>query len=83
MSVKFEKIGEGSFLLEILGYACPYPTLYTVKALSKLNPGSLLEIVTDSRPSCETIPQTVEKKGCKVLSVTQIGKALWKITIKV
>ncbi len=83
MSIKFEKIGEDRFLLEILGYTCPYPTLYTVKTLSKLSPGDLLEVVTDSLPSCETIPQTVEKKGHKVLSVTQIGKALWKIKIKV
>lgn len=82
MGTKFEKIEEGKFLLEILGYTCPFPTLYTLKALSKINAGNLLEVITDSRPSCKTIPQTAEEKGHEVLGVDQVGKALWKITIR-
>jgi TusA-related sulfurtransferase len=82
VKVKLEKIDKNKFTLEVIGYTCPFPTLYTLKALEKLSKDDLLEVITDNQPSCKTVPEAVESRGCKVLGIEQAGKALWKIVIR-
>jgi tRNA 2-thiouridine synthesizing protein A len=82
MEVKFEEVETGKYVLKVIGYACPFPTLYTLKALDDIKPNEILEVLTDSKPSCETIPQAVTDKGHYVLKVEQIEHTLWKIVIK-
>ena len=79
--VKFVKIDEGKYLLDVRGYTCPYPVIYTRKALTKLSSGNTLEVLTDNPPSCENIPRAVKEDGHEVLSVENIGRGVWRITI--
>jgi len=79
--VKFVKISEKRYLLDVRGYTCPYPVIYTRKALTKLSSGDTLEVLTDNPPSCENIPKAVKEDGHEVLSVENIGRGVWRITI--
>lgn len=82
MKVEFKEIRRGRYLLKVIGYTCPFPTLYTLRALEKVKSGETLEVLTDSRPSCKTIPEAVTKKGHHVISVEHVDRTLWKIVIK-
>ena len=47
MAVKFEKTGDGAYMLDVQGYVCPHPQLYTKKGLEKMKQGEILEVVFD------------------------------------
>ena len=49
--MKFEKQGEGLYRLDVTGYVCPHPQLYTKKALEKIASGDVLELVFDNPSS--------------------------------
>jgi tRNA 2-thiouridine synthesizing protein A len=78
---KFAKVGEGRYILDVSGYTCPYPVIYTRKALAKLSAGEILEVLTDNPPSCENVPRAVKEDGHDVLSVENVGRGIWRITI--
>lgn len=82
MKVEFRELEPRRYVLKVIGYTCPFPTLYTLKALNKISPGDTLEVLTDSRPSCETIPETVRERGHEVLGVEQVESTLWKVRIR-
>jgi len=79
--VKFAKVDERKYILDVRGYTCPYPVIYTKKALDKLNRGEVLEVLTDNPPSCENIPRATKEEGHDVLSVENVERGVWKITI--
>ena len=78
--MKFEKKSEGLYGLDVCGYVCPHPQLYTKKALEKMKEGELLELVFDNASSGESIAAMCESKGNAVLEKnTESGKYTWKI----
>jgi tRNA 2-thiouridine synthesizing protein A len=79
--VKFAKISEGRYILDVRGYTCPYPVIYTRKALAKLNAGEMLEVLTDNPPSCENVPRAAKEDGHDVLSVENIDRGVWRIVV--
>ncbi len=79
--VKFVKVDEGKYILDVRGYTCPYPVIYTKKALAKLNKGEILEVLTDNPPSCENVPRAAKEEGQDILSVENVERGVWKITI--
>ncbi len=80
--VRFVKRSENLYLLDVTGYTCPYPVIYMRKAISKLKPGDVLEVVTDNPPSCENVPRAARDDGHEVLGVERVGDGVWKIVIK-
>ena len=42
MAMKFEKKGNGTYFLDVLGYVCPHPQIYTKKGMEKLAKGEIL-----------------------------------------
>jgi TusA-related sulfurtransferase len=54
-TMKFEKKSEHEYLLDVKGYVCPHPQIYTKKALEKLQSGDILEVVFDNPSSGESI----------------------------
>lgn len=82
MSVNIKKIDEGRYALDIRGFVCPYPQVLTMRAIEKLKPNEIIEVILDNPPSAETIPGAIEKQGYKVLEVSKMDKVLWKIVIK-
>lgn len=80
MAMKFEKKGEGSYSLDVKGYVCPHPQLYTKSALSKMKPGDTLRLVFDNASSGESIASMCEKNGDEILEqVTDAGSFEWTI----
>ena len=78
--MKFEKKSEGLYALDVCGYVCPHPQLYTKKALEKMKGGELLELVFDNASSGESISAMCESIGNEVVEKnTQSGKYTWKI----
>lgn len=80
MAMKFEKKAEGVYLLDCQGYVCPHPQMYTKKALEKLKPGEILEVVFDNPSSSESIASMVDSGGHEIVQKQQAdGKFSWKI----
>ncbi len=80
MAMKFEKTGEGTYMLDCCGYVCPHPQLYTKKSLEKINEGDVLDVVFDNPSSGETIIQMCDQAGHEVLEKKQDGsKLIYKI----
>ncbi|MDP2239083.1 MAG: sulfurtransferase TusA family protein [Burkholderiales bacterium] len=78
--MKFEKKTEGLYALDVCGYVCPHPQLYTKKALEKMKGGELLELVFDNASSGESISAMCESIGNEVVEKnTDSGKYTWKI----
>ncbi len=78
--MKFEKKGEGLYALDVCGYVCPHPQLYTKKALEKIASGEVLELVFDNPSSGESIAAMCENAGNELVAKDmQDGKYTWKI----
>jgi tRNA 2-thiouridine synthesizing protein A len=78
--MKFEKKSEGLYALDVCGYVCPHPQLYTKKALEKMKTGEILELMFDNPSSGESIAAMSDSSGNKIVEKTSVnGKTLWKI----
>jgi tRNA 2-thiouridine synthesizing protein A len=78
--MKFEKKSEGRYVLDVCGYVCPHPQLYTKKAMEKMKAGEMLELVFDNPSSGESIAAMCDSIGNEVVEKTgQSGKYVWQI----
>ena len=78
--MKFERTGEGSFSLDVKGYVCPHPQLYTKSALSKMKSGNTLKLFFDNASSGESIASMCDKEGDEILEqLTESGSFVWTI----
>jgi len=57
--------------LDVRCTCCPYPQLKTKVALDKMNPGEILEVLTDDRTSADNICLAVKQLGDIVLDVKE------------
>ena len=78
--MKFEKTGDNTYSLDVCGYVCPHPQMYTKKSLQKMEEGDILSLVFDNPSSKETIIQMVEAQGDEILEEKVEGG---KIYIKI
>ncbi|HOO74973.1 MAG TPA: sulfurtransferase TusA family protein [Tepiditoga sp.] len=69
--------------LDVMGEVCPVPDVETKRALKKMKPGEILEVLIDYAMSAERIPETVKNMGHEVLEVVESAPSEWKIYIKV
>jgi tRNA 2-thiouridine synthesizing protein A len=80
MSVKFEKSGDAAYLLDVTGYTCPHPQMYTKKALQKMESGAVLTLVFDNTSSGESIISMCESNGDELFDRADAGGTFtWKI----
>jgi len=80
MAMKFEKKSEGVYLLDVQGYVCPHPQIYTKKAMEKLKTGEVVEVVFDNPSSSESISAMMDSNGNEIFEQRQEnGKFSWKI----
>lgn len=80
MAMKFEKLTEGQYQLDVKGYVCPHPQIYTKKALEKLQPGDVLVLLFDNPSSGESISAMLENDGNKLIEKKQEeGQYQWHI----
>ena len=54
--------------LDLVGQVCPWPVIFTVKELKKLENGEVLEVLVEHLPSTINIPSAVKKDGHEILS---------------
>lgn len=71
MAIKFEKTGDGTYILDVQGYVCPHPQIYTKKALQKLKTGEILELVFDNPSSGESVSAMCEAEGDEIVARAQ------------
>lgn len=80
MAMKFEKSGDGEYMLNVTGYSCPHPQMYTKKALQKIESGSVLTLVFDNPSSGESIISMCESDGSELYERNDAGGTFtWKI----
>lgn len=80
MAVKFEELGDGQFQLDVCGYSCPHPQMYTKKALQKMSGGDVLTLVFDNPSSGESIAAMCENEGNELFDrEDNNGSFIWKI----
>ena len=78
--MKFEKKADGVFVLNVEGYVCPHPQIYTKKALEKVNSGDIIEVMFDNPSSGESIATMCDNTGHEIVERTQDGgKFKWNI----
>lgn len=78
--MKFEKKADGRFVLNVEGYVCPHPQIYTKKALEKVNSGDIIEVMFDNPSSGESIATMCDNTGHEIVERTQDGgKFKWNI----
>ncbi len=80
MAMKFEKTGDGLFSLDVKGYVCPHPQLYTKSALSKMKAGETLRLLFDNPSSGESIAAMLDKQGDELVERNaESGTFAWTI----
>lgn len=78
--MKFEKKSNGTYSLNVTGYVCPHPQLYTKKALEKIQVGDTLELLFDNPSSAESIAAMCDARGDEIVEkAMDEGKYKWKI----
>jgi tRNA 2-thiouridine synthesizing protein A len=78
--MKFEKKADGRFVLNVEGYVCPHPQIYTKKALEKVSSGDIIEVLFDNPSSGESIATMCENTGNEIVERIQDGgKFRWDI----
>ena len=65
--MKFNKKDDGSYELDVTGYVCPHPQLYTLKCMEKLQDGMVMEVLIDNPSSVESVTQACNGKGYTIL----------------
>lgn len=79
-TVKFEKLNEGEFQLDVRSYVCPHVQIYAEKALKKIASGDEITIIFDNPSSGESIRYLCANNGDEILSDTEsAGTFTWKI----
>jgi len=71
MAVKFEKISDKSYLLDVRGYVCPHPQMYTKKAMEKIPSDTILKVILDNPSSSEGIHELAKVEGYEILEYSE------------
>jgi tRNA 2-thiouridine synthesizing protein A len=80
MAMSFNKITDGEWELNVCGYSCPHPQMYTKKALQKIGSGDVLTLIFDNPSSGESIMAMCEAEGNDLIDQQDGGGSYtWKI----
>jgi tRNA 2-thiouridine synthesizing protein A len=80
MAMSFEQTGAGEWTLNVTGYTCPHPQMYTKKAMQKLSSGDVLTLLFDNPSSGESILAMCDSDGNEVIDRRdEDGNFVWKI----
>ena len=73
MAMNLKQKGPGEYVLDVKGYVCPHPQLYTKKVLEKMHAGDRLELIFDNPSSAESISAMCASEGNKILDKRNDG----------
>ena len=72
---------EPALRIDTRGLCCPYPSFETVKSMSKIKDGEVLEVITDSEESAkDSIPNVCNRRGWRFVVIEEADN-LWKLRI--
>lgn len=69
------------YRIDCLGAVCPRPQLLTLKALDRMAPGEVLELLVDNPSSAEAIPALDMALGCRCLTTRRDADG-WRIYVR-
>ena len=73
MAMNLKQKGPGLYVLDVKGYVCPHPQLYTKKVLEKMHTGDRLELIFDNPSSAESISAMCASEGNPILDKKNEG----------
>jgi tRNA 2-thiouridine synthesizing protein A len=73
MAMNFKQTEPGHYVLDVKGYVCPHPQLYTKKVMEKLHSGDRLELVFDNPSSAESISAMCASEGNPIVGQRKEG----------
>ncbi|MBU0480537.1 MAG: sulfurtransferase TusA family protein [Proteobacteria bacterium] len=73
MAMTFAKKEEGVYTLDVTGYVCPHPQIYTKKALEKIRSGEMLEVIFDNPSSSESVSAMCDNNGNDIVEKNSDG----------
>ena len=73
MAMSFSKKQEGVYSLDVTGYVCPHPQIYTKKALEKIQSGEMLEVIFDNPSSSESVSAMCDSNGNEIVEKNASG----------
>lgn len=80
MAMSFNQTSEHEWKLDVCGYTCPHPQMYTKKAMQKIASGDVLTLVFDNPSSGESIIAMCESEGNDLFERNEEGGSfVWKI----
>jgi tRNA 2-thiouridine synthesizing protein A len=80
MAIKFDQTSDGQYELDVRGYSCPHPQMYTKKALQKMCDGDELTLIFDNPSSGESIQAMLDNEGNELFEKeADNGSFTWKI----
>jgi len=56
------------YTLDLQGEPCPYPLIYSLEILEKMDKGQILELLADCPQSFRSVPEEAVKQGYKLLA---------------
>lgn len=80
MAMTFAKKEDNLYVLDVTGYVCPHPQIYTKKALEKIQSGDVLEVIFDNPSSAESVSAMCDAEGNEIMEqIADGGKFTFKI----
>jgi len=47
-----------------------------------MEPGEILKVILDYKPSVENVPKSMREEGQEVLEVKEVGENLWEVIVR-
>ncbi len=80
MAMTFAKKEDNLYVLDVTGYVCPHPQIYTKKAMEKIQSGDVLEVIFDNPSSAESVSAMCDAEGNEIMEqIADGGKFTFKI----
>ncbi|WP_457622790.1 sulfurtransferase TusA family protein [Persephonella sp.] len=68
--------------LDLRGEVCPFTFVKSKLIIEQMEPGQVLKVILDYKPSVENVPKSMREEGQEVLEVNQLDKNLWEVIVR-
>ena len=68
--------------LDLKGEVCPFTFVKSKLILEQMEPGQVLKVILDYKPSVENVPKSMREEGQEVLEIKEIGENLWEVIVR-
>ncbi len=68
--------------LDLKGEVCPFTFVKSKLILEQMEPGQVLRVILDYKPSVENVPKSMREEGQEVIEVKEIGENLWEVIVR-